>query len=140
MPDAAPALDHVAILVRDLAAARAHWTEVVGLPVAREPDLSGLGLDGVFLGTGRGQIELYTILDAEVLDAALGGADARMDHIALVAPDLEGTAAALTGDGASLRHPGTLQPTEEPIDAGGTRHVWSDGADAGRVPLQVTAA
>jgi catechol 2,3-dioxygenase-like lactoylglutathione lyase family enzyme len=133
-----PDFDHVAILVRDLSAARAYWTDVVGMPVAREPDMSAFGLEGVFLGTGRGQIELYTILDQERLDAELGGAETRLDHVALLTEDLDGAVAGLRAEGATLVHPSTGAPLDGPTELGGAHHVWTNPASTRGVKLQVT--
>lgn len=139
MSDEPIGFDHVAILVRDLPAARRYWTEVIGLPVAREPDLSPLGLDGVFLGTGRGQVELYTILDPDRLDAELGmEQESRLDHVALVADDLDGTIDRLKGTGVRFRHPGTMAPQEGPIEAGGVRHAWTAAPWGPGAHLQVS--
>lgn len=115
-------LHHVGLLVRDLESASAQWTSRFDLDVVRTFEAPDYALRAVFLGISGGAVELYTIDDADVLDAALGSAAAKLDHVALALGAAAGDEA-LTG--CTIRGPGRPEPIDTPIILGDSRHVWT---------------
>lgn len=81
-----------------------------------------MGISASFLKISGAEIELYTVDDADVLDAALKGAPAKLDHVALRLPDADGRELA----GCTIRGPGRAEPIAAPILLGDATHVWSE--------------
>src|SRR4051794_1230974 len=120
-PSDPPRLDHVGILVRGLDQAVAHWTQRFRVDVARTFEAPAMGISAAFLDVSGAAIELYTMRDAEALDAALEGAPAKLDHVALRLHRADGPELA----GCVIRGPGRPEPIEAPIPMGDTTHVWT---------------
>jgi catechol 2,3-dioxygenase-like lactoylglutathione lyase family enzyme len=118
-----PRLDHVGVLVRDLEAASAHWESRFGLPVASTFEAPSLNIRAAFLALPTSTIELYTIDEPTALQRALGGASAKIDHLALrFGDELE----ELDLRGCALRGPGRPDRIVEPFRIAGSDHVWTE--------------
>lgn len=117
-----PRLDHVGILVRDLDSALTHWTTRFGVGVAREVEVPVMGISAVFLDISGAEVELYTIDDGDLLDAALAGTPAKLDHVALRLHHVDGPELA----GCAIRGPGRAEPISAPILLGDATHVWTE--------------
>lgn len=115
-------LDHVGILVRDLASARAQWCDRFGVEVARAVDVPAMSISAAFLSVSGAEVELYTVHDPAALDAALGGAPAKLDHVALRLHRADGPELV----GCSIRGPGRPDPIARPILMGDSTHVWTE--------------
>ncbi|WGY00437.1 VOC family protein [Nocardioides sp. QY071] len=121
-PPELPRLDHVGILVRDLESTLASWCSRFGVDVARRVEVASMDLSAAFLDISGAEVELYAIRDQEVLAAALGGAPARIDHIALRLPGADGPELA----DCVIRGPGRPEPIAAPIRLGDATHVWTE--------------
>jgi hypothetical protein len=120
--DGLPRLDHVGILVRDLDSALTQWTTRFGIGVARKVEVPVMGISAVFLDISGAEVELYTIDDGDVLDAALAGTPAKLDHVALRLHRADGPELA----GCAIRGPGRAEPIAAPILLGDATHVWTE--------------
>ena len=111
-------IDHVGYLVRDLDAGLALVTGAFGLEVTRSVERPQWQLVGYYAGP----VEVFTFTEPELLDERLGGADAKLDHLAWVVDDLEEAMARFPGpfSGPDLRG-----EVSEPFDLGPARHVWT---------------
>jgi hypothetical protein len=121
-PTSPPRLDHVGILVRDLDSAVAHWSGRFKVEVARRVEAPAMSIRAAFLNVAGAEVELYTVHETDVLDAALKGASAKLDHVALRLHDADGPELA----GCAIRGPGRPDPIVEPIAMGGATHVWTE--------------
>jgi catechol 2,3-dioxygenase-like lactoylglutathione lyase family enzyme len=117
-----PRLDHVGILVRDLDSAVAHWSDRFQVEVARTVEAPAMSISAAFLNVSGAAVELYTVHDTDALDAALEGAAAKLDHIALRLQHADGPELA----GCAIRGPGRADPIVAPIRMGDTTHVWTE--------------
>lgn len=121
---APPRLDHVGILVRDLDPALTQWSARFGVGIARRVEVPTMGIRAVFLDISGAEVELYTIDDRDALDAALAGAPAKLDHVALRLHRADGPELA----GCAIRGPGRAEPISAPILLGDATHVWTEPA------------
>jgi catechol 2,3-dioxygenase-like lactoylglutathione lyase family enzyme len=117
-----PRLDHVGILVRDLDSAITHWSNRFGVGVARRVEVAMINISAAFLSVSGAEVELYTIHNPDALDAALDGAPAKLDHVALRLQHADGPELA----GCAIRGPGRAEPIEAPILLGDATHVWTE--------------
>ncbi|OZM82782.1 VOC family protein [Pseudonocardia sp. MH-G8] len=117
-----PRLDHVGILVRDLDSAVAHWSGRFQVEVARTVEAPAMSISAAFLNVSGAEVELYTLHDTDALDAALEGAPAKLDHIALRLHHADGPELA----GCAIRGPGRADPIAAPIRMGDATHVWTE--------------
>jgi hypothetical protein len=117
-----PRLDHVGILVRDLDSAVAHWSSRFRVEVARTVEAPAMSISAAFLDVSGAAVELYTVHDADALDAALDGAPAKLDHVALRLHHADGPELA----GCAIRGPGRPDPIVAPILMGDAAHVWTE--------------
>jgi len=97
-------LNHVAIVVPDLAAAAAHYRDLLGADVGPPRDLPEHGVTVVFVTLPNSKLELMTPLGdaspvAKFLDEHPQGG---MHHVCFEAPDLAHAAAHLTARGARV--------------------------------------
>ena len=97
-------LNHVAIVVPDLAAATAHYRDLLGATVHNARDLPEHGVTVVFVTLENSKVELMTPLGANspvskfLADHPNGG----MHHICFEVPDLAHAAEVLTAGGARI--------------------------------------
>jgi catechol 2,3-dioxygenase-like lactoylglutathione lyase family enzyme len=111
-----PRLDHVGILVRDLDSAVAHWSGRFQVEVARTVEAPTMSISAAFLNVSGAAV------DTDALDAALEGASAKLDHVALRLHHADGPELA----GCAIRGPGRPDPLVAPILMGDTTHVWTE--------------
>lgn len=98
-----PALDHVAIAVRNLDAAIAYYVDVLGFAPPRIEEVSDQQVRTAIFGHGRGRLELVCPTDAasgvaKYLDKRGEG----LHHICVEVEDLPAALAALEAKGAQL--------------------------------------
>jgi hypothetical protein len=121
--DSTPRLDHVGILVRDLELATTHWQSRFNVSIAHTFQAPSLAIRATFLAIASANVELYTIDDPDVLDLALGGASAKLDHIAL---RFDGNTSELDLAGCTIRGPGRPDPIGAPFIIADSEHVWTE--------------
>lgn len=80
-----------------------------------------MSLRAAFLNVSGAEVELYTMHDVNALEIALGGAPAKLDHVALRLQHADGPELA----GCAIRGPGRAEPIEAPILMGDATHVWT---------------
>jgi hypothetical protein len=81
-----------------------------------------MSISAAFLNVSGAEVELYTIHDLDALDAALDGAPAKLDHVALRLRHADGPELA----GCAIRGPGRAEPIAAPIPMGDATHVWTE--------------
>lgn len=81
-----------------------------------------MSISAAFLNVSGAAVELYTVHDTDALDAALEGASAKLDHVALRLHHADGPELA----GCAIRGPGRPDPIVAPILMGDTTHVWTE--------------
>jgi hypothetical protein len=81
-----------------------------------------MNISAAFLNVSGAEIELYTLHDLDALEAALNGAPAKLDHVALRLHQADGPEL----EGCAIRGPGRADPIEEPILQGDATHVWTE--------------
>ena len=81
-----------------------------------------MDLSAAFLNVSGAEVELYTMHDVGALDLALGGAPAKLDHLALRLLHADGPELA----GCAIRGPGRPEPIAAPIPMGDATHVWTE--------------
>lgn len=130
-------IDHVGVLVGDLAGAKAFARDVLGLgEPATEFEAPEHGLAGAFFGMGEARLELFTISPPG--DRTLPeGAPAVLDHIAVRVDDLDAEQERLGAMGVRFTGPTTSEPLDASIELRGSRHLWTDPATSGGYRLQL---
>lgn len=121
-----PQLDHVGVMVRDLDAVAHQWQSRFGVPIASTFEAPALNLRATFLDLTTATIELFTIDEPKALNAALGDASAKFDHIALRFDQAMGD---LDLTGCTIRGPGRPDQIEAPFQIAGSEHVWTAPPD-----------
>lgn len=129
-PDARPMIrrvNHIGIIVDDLADARRWMKDVFGLSLQRTVALPEGDIHGEFYACGEVDIEVVEIGDPEMRRRRLGeGNRARVEHIAVEVDDLPGELARLAALGVRNHHPRAAPGREyaHDMDAGGNDR-WS---------------
>jgi methylmalonyl-CoA/ethylmalonyl-CoA epimerase len=96
-------IDHVAIVVADLADALGFWRDALGLPLARTEQNEAEGVEVAFLPVGEGQIELLRPTDDESGVARyLAKRGQGIHHICIEVDDIEAMMARLVAHGIEL--------------------------------------
>jgi len=130
-------IDHVGVVVRDLAAATAFARDVLGLgDPAVEFEAPEHGLAGAFFGLGGARLELFTLAGAGE-DRLAAGAAGTIDHVAVQVADLDAERERLSAHGVRFTGPGGGAHIDEPIALRGSRHLWTDPATSGGYRLQL---
>ena len=111
-------IDHVGVIVDDLAEAEKFLGEGLGMKKHREIQIPGR-LNAAFYTCGEVQIEVIEVTDPREREGRLGSDKARMEHIAIEVDDLGRALEALKGLGVK----GT---TPEPVRIGANLNLWSD--------------
>jgi catechol 2,3-dioxygenase-like lactoylglutathione lyase family enzyme len=96
-------IDHVGVVVDDLAEACALLTERFGLEPTDTIDREDLR--AVFFPCGETRVELLEILEPEARKRRLGDGTARIEHIAFEVDDVQGTLAILETLGIEANGP-----------------------------------
>jgi len=123
-------IDHIGVVVDDLAEARRWLTEVFGLPLRRSVELSAERIRGEFYACGDIDIEVLEIGDPETRRRRLGTGRARIEHIAFEVENL-GTAL------ARLAALGVRTTAPEPRRTGNRLNMWTDEETTGGVSYQL---
>lgn len=124
-------IDHIGVIVDNLADARRWMTDVFGLPLRRTVNLPEGQIRGEFYACGDVDIEVIEIGDLEARRRRLGEhARARIEHIAVEVDDL---GAALT----HLRALGAQTTATEPRRIGNTLNAWTREETTGGVSYQL---
>jgi catechol 2,3-dioxygenase-like lactoylglutathione lyase family enzyme len=118
-------LDHVGYLAGDLDTAVAEFQDLFDLPLVRRFERPQFALQGVYLGSREGHVELFTFSDHELIERRLGAARVRLDHVAYRVADIDATLARLRSAGVRFCGPDMRGELHEPVDLGGTRHLWT---------------
>ncbi len=119
------ALDHVGYLAADLDGAVEEFAVIFSLPFARTIDLPQFSITGVYLGSGTGSVEVFTITDPALLQQRLGGQRILLDHVAHEVDDIDAVAAVFSRAGVRFSGPDRREQVSEPFDIGGVRHLWT---------------
>ena len=119
-------VDHVGIVVADLEAASAFLTGVLGLAPAFRADSAQFRT--AFFDCGATRIEALEPGDETTRAERLGGAPARVDHVAFAVPDLDAAIAELAGRG--------VQVTPTAV-SDGRRTCWTIPATSGGLIYQL---
>jgi methylmalonyl-CoA/ethylmalonyl-CoA epimerase len=124
-------VNHIGIVVNDLAEVRRWLTEVFGLSLSRTVDLPEGRIHGEFYPCGEIDIEVIEIGDPEVRRRRLGdGRQARIEHIAVEVDDLSASLSRLTSLGARTTTP-------EPRSIGNSLHAWTVEETTGGISFQL---
>lgn len=96
-------VNHIAIVVSDLASAQRFWVDALGLPLERVEEMPSESVRVAFLQTGNGEIELVQPTDQESGVARfLHKRGPGMHHLCLGVPDIEATIDRLRAHGVEL--------------------------------------
>jgi methylmalonyl-CoA epimerase len=103
MASAFKGLDHIGIAVRDLAAAKAAYGDILGFPISGSEVLPERGLEVVFVDTGDARLELVspTREDSEIAKFIEKRGEG-LHHICVRVPDLDKSLAEMKARGARL--------------------------------------
>jgi methylmalonyl-CoA/ethylmalonyl-CoA epimerase len=112
-------LDHVGIVVDDLATAKRFLSETLGLQLIRELDVPALARRVAFFQCGDASIEVIEDLHMESRARVLNGATARIEHVALEVDNVEGELASLSGLGVKADGRGV-------VSVGARLNAWTD--------------
>lgn len=124
-------LDHVGIVVRDLAQAKAMLASLFGLQVDEQIDArERLGVTNVFYHLANISIELLEPADEQGRSARLGEDQARIEHICVRVGDIAQAAQDLSDRGARWI-------TEEAVPVGNRLVRFSDPESTGGVMYQL---
>lgn len=97
------AIDHVAIVVKDLAAMLTLYSEVLGFPIAYRETIADQGVSIVGIAAGDSVIELLAPLSEESAIARFRGeAESKLHHTAYRVADISAELAALKARGVRL--------------------------------------
>ena len=133
-PDARPMIrrvNHIGIIVDDLADARRWMKDVFGLSLQRTVALPEGDIHGEFYACGEVDIEVVEIGDPEMRRRRLGeGNRARVEHIAVEVDDLPGELARLAALGVRTTIP-------EPRRVGNMLTTWTQEETTGGVSYQL---
>jgi catechol 2,3-dioxygenase-like lactoylglutathione lyase family enzyme len=116
---------HVGYLARDLDAAVEQFVARFQAPVLRRFERPQFALAGVYLGAAHGDVELFTFTEPALLERRIGEGDLVLDHVAYLVPDLAALAAQLSGEGVRFSGPDLRGELNQPVDLGGTLHLWT---------------
>jgi methylmalonyl-CoA epimerase len=96
-------IDHVAIVVADLEATLALYTQILGFSVVYRETVSDQGVEAVGLRSGPALIELLRPLDpASPIATFRGGAETKLHHTAFRVDDIRAELARLRAAGVRL--------------------------------------
>jgi catechol 2,3-dioxygenase-like lactoylglutathione lyase family enzyme len=118
-------VDHVGYLARDLDGAVERFAARFSLTVRRRFERPRFALRGVYLGAGAGDVELFSFTEPELLEQRLGASDLLLDHIAYTVPDILACSERMRQEGVRFCGPDQREELPEPIDLGGTLHLWT---------------
>jgi len=123
-------IDHIGVVVDNLAEARRWLTEVFGLPLRRSVELSEGRIRGEFYACGDVDIEVLEIGDPEARRRRLGTGNARIEHIAVEVDNLNTALARLASFGVRTTSP-------EPRRVGNRLNMWTVEETSGGISYQL---
>ena len=124
-------IDHIGVIVNDLAEARRWLVEIFGLPLQRTVELSDGRIRGEFYACGEVDIEVLEIGDPEMRSRRLGeGKQARIEHIAVEVDHLGDALARLAVHGVRTTSP-------EPRRTGNRLNMWTVEETTGGISYQL---
>jgi methylmalonyl-CoA/ethylmalonyl-CoA epimerase len=124
-------VNHLGVIVANLAEARRWLTEVFGLTLSRSVDLPDSRIHAEFYACGGIDIELIEVGDPEQRRRRLGGArQARLEHIAVEVDNLRAALARLAALGVETTGP-------EPRRVGNTLNAWTVEETTGGISYQL---
>lgn len=101
----AKGLDHVAIAVKDIDQATAHYRDALGLEFIEFEDVPSQGVRAAIFGRGMGRVELISPLDEKSPIAGfLAKRGEGLHHICIEVEDIQAALDALKAKGAPLIH------------------------------------
>jgi catechol 2,3-dioxygenase-like lactoylglutathione lyase family enzyme len=116
---------HVGYLARDLDGAAERFASRFSLAVIRRFERPQFALRGVYLGAPDGDVELFSFTEPELLERRLGDSDLLLDHVAYTVADIAAVAARMGAEGVRFCGPDMREELTEPVDLGGTLHLWT---------------
>ncbi len=123
-------IDHIGVVVDDLAEARRWLTEVFGLPLRRSGELAEGRIRTEFYACGDVDIEVLEIGDPEARRRRLGTGKARIEHIAVEVDNLGTALARLASFGVRTTSP-------EPRRVGNRLNMWTVEETSGGISYQL---
>ena|SRR5438445_6171124 len=129
-------LDHVGIVVDDLNDAKRLLGETLGLRLVRELEVAELARRVAFFQCGDAQIEVIEDLDSAARAHVLGGATARIEHVAFEVDRvdrMDSVLTALDGLGVKVDKHGVLR-------IGSRDNVWTDPGTTDGIVFQLVYA
>jgi catechol 2,3-dioxygenase-like lactoylglutathione lyase family enzyme len=111
-------VDHVGVVVSSLGAAGTFLREALGLDLKSQPKPTPEGVQIAFYGGEGARVELIEVSSPDALAARLGGAEARIEHIALEVDDVREAT-------TRLRARGVRFTTDEPYPVRDTLSIWT---------------
>ncbi len=127
-----PELDHVGVMVADLDAAGAFLAGTLGLPLVREGEVPALDVRTRFYQCGPVLIEVFQPNDPAVAERELGGAPAKIEHIAVRVESLPDALRELGEHGVGFLN-------AEPLVTGPNLSSYTDPATSAGMMFQVFA-
>lgn len=127
-------IDHVGVMVADLEQAKGFLGGVLGLEIAREAEPEELRLRAAFYHCGAAMIEAYALSPGSPFAPLVGGAIARIDHVAVLVPDIRAAAQELRASGVRTLDVGR---GEEPLPLAGNLNLWTEPVSSGGVAYQL---
>lgn len=119
-------------MVADLDQAGRFLAETLGLELDREADVPALDVRARFYKCGPVTIEIFEPNDPATASAALGGAAAKLEHIAIRVESLPDTLSALGDEGIRFLH-------EEPVVTGPNLSAYTDPVTSAGMIFQLFA-
>lgn len=125
-------IDHIGVMVADLEAAGSFLQETFGLDLEREADVVALDVKARFYRCGPVLIEVFEPNDPAVAERELGGAPAKVEHIAIRVESLPEAIAQLSDLGTTWVH-------EQPVVTGPNLSAYTDPATSAGMMFQLFA-
>jgi catechol 2,3-dioxygenase-like lactoylglutathione lyase family enzyme len=116
---------HVGYLTSDLERALERFRARFGVEVARRFARPQFALEGIYLGTEHGDLELFSFTEPELLQRRLGGGELLLDHVAYEVADLVALETRMRDEGVRFAGPDLREELGAPVDLGGTLHLWT---------------
>jgi methylmalonyl-CoA/ethylmalonyl-CoA epimerase len=123
-------VDHVGVVVASLEVAGTFLREALGLELKSEPPATPEGVRVAYYGGEGARVELIEVSTPEARATRLGGAEARIEHIALEVEDVREAT-------ARLRARGVAFTTEEPSPVRDTLSIWTVPETSAGIALQL---
>ncbi len=123
-------IDHIGVVVNELETAAEFLREVLGLELKLQPPPAAPGVNIAFYGWEGARVELIQLDDPQARAARLGGATARLEHIAIEVPDVDEAAAELTARGVRFT-------SDRPIPVRDLRALWTEPESSAGIAWQI---